>query len=51
MSKDDRKISEKQASDNFFSKNKALIQKKAEELSEKREEKFPPTMINLGLNF
>ena len=40
MSKDDRKISEKQASDNFFSKNKALIQKKAEELSEQREEKL-----------
>ena len=40
MSKEDRKISEKQASDNFFSRNKALIQKKKEELSEKREEKL-----------
>ena len=38
MSKKDRKISEKQASDNFFSRNKALIQKKKEELSERREE-------------
>ena len=38
MSKKDRKISGKQASDNFFSRNKALILKKKEELSEKREE-------------
>ena len=38
MSKDDKKRSEKQASDNFFSKNKALVQKKAEELIEKRDE-------------
>ena len=40
MSKKDRKISEKQASDNFFSKNKALIQKKVDELGEKREDKL-----------